>query len=69
MAIRNPTSQDQATISVFTFGLGSSKKKYVDCDIPSSPFATEGMVSFWDGDKLIAIPVSQIERIELNFNE
>jgi hypothetical protein len=65
MAIRNPTSQDKATISVFTLG----KKKFIDCDIPSSPFATEGMVSFWDGDKLIGLPIAQIERLELNFNE
>ena len=52
-------------MSVYTVG----KKKYIDCDIPASPFAQEGMVSFWDGDKLIGIPVAQLERIELNFND
>lgn len=65
MAIRNPTSQDKATMTVITV----DKKKFVDCDIPSSPFATEGMVSFWYENKLIGIPTSQILRLELNFNE
>lgn len=65
MATRNPTRTDKATLSVFTLG----KKKYIDCDIPASPFAVDGLVSLWDGDKLISIPVSQIERVEMNFNE
>jgi hypothetical protein len=65
MAIRNPTSQDKATMTVITV----DKKKFVDCDIPSQPFATEGLVTFWDGDKLVGVPIAQILRVELNFNE
>jgi hypothetical protein len=65
MAIRNPTSQDKATISVFTV----DKRKYIDCDIPAQPFALEGMVQFWDDKIMVCIPMAQIARIELNFNE
>ncbi len=65
MAIRNPTSQDKATMTVITI----DKKKFVDCDIPAQPFAQEGLVSFWYENKLIGLPIAQVARIELNFNE
>ena len=45
------------------------KKKFVDCDIPAQPFAQEGLVSFWYENKLIGLPITQVARIELNFNE
>lgn len=65
MAIRNPESQDKATMSVYTIGKG----KFIDCDIPAQPFAVEGMVQFWDDNKLVCIPMAQVAKIELNFNE
>ena len=65
MPIKNPTSQDNATITVIL----RDKTKYNNADIPAQIFAVDGMVSFWYKNKLMAIPLDLVESVTVDFND
>ncbi|MGY8752291.1 MAG: hypothetical protein ACKVIO_00185 [Phycisphaerales bacterium] len=44
---------------------------FADRDITNSPFGSDSMavVSFWDNDSLVMIPMTEIARVEMKFEE
>jgi hypothetical protein len=63
--VRNPVSEDMS-INVFLI----NGEEFIDRDVPQAPFGElEKSVCFWDDDKLVMYPMSQVGRVELLFNK
>jgi len=64
--IRNTKNEESCTINVFL----KKGVAFMDCDIPEYPISENGMlVKFWNGDKIIIIPMSEVTYIEFCFDE
>jgi hypothetical protein len=66
MSLRMPeTSEVSITVTL------KDGTVFADRDVTSSPFGTDHMavVSFWDNDNLIMIPMTEVAKVEMKFEE
>lgn len=60
--VRNPVSEDMS-INVFLI----NGEEFINKDIPQAPFGdSEKLLSFWDDDKLVMHPMSQVKKSRIS---
>lgn len=66
MSLRMPETNEVSITVTMKDG-----KVFADRDVTNSPFRSDQMtvVSFWDGDNLVMVPMTEVAKVEMKFEE